>query len=344
MQRKITIIGTGYVGLTTALCLAYLGHKIICVDKDENKIKKLKKGIIPIYEPGLDELLKKYRRNIEFSINAKKAVENSEIIFIAVGTPSTKYGDIDMTYFKQAVREISNFLNDYKIIVNKSTVPVGTGEWAKKEIKKNYKGNFSIISNPEFLREGSAIKDFLDPDRIVIGLDNEKAKEIILDVYSSINAPKILTDIKSAEMIKYAANAFLATKISFINEIANICEKMGADVEKIAEGIGYDKRIGHGFLKAGIGYGGSCFPKDIEGLTKIAEDKKYNFHLLKAVSFVNENQKKIFIKKIKKILKKIKGETICIWGLSFKPNTDDIRKSPAIEIIPITFDKFNNFL
>jgi len=333
MQRKISVIGTGYVGLTTGACLAYLGHKVICVDKDKNKIQNLKKGIVPIYEPGLDEILETHKKNIEFTTNTKDAVKKSEAVFIAVGTPSKKDGDIDMTYFKQAIKEVAEVIDDYKVIVNKSTVPVGTGEWAKKEIKKYYKGDFSVVSNPEFLREGSAIKDFLEPDRVVLGVDNEKAKEVMLDIYSSIKVPKVVTDIKSAEMIKYAANAFLATKISFINEIANLCEKVGADVKKVAEGIGYDKRIGPKFLNAGIGYGGSCFPKDVDGLNKIAEEKKYNFHLLKAVSLVNKNQQKKFIQKIKNILKKIDGKTVGVWGLAFKPNTDDVRKSPAIEII-----------
>jgi len=334
MQRKISVIGTGYVGLTTGACLAYLGHSVICVDKDKNKIQNLKRGIVPIYEPGLDEILKTHKKNIEFTTNTKYAVENSEVVFIAVGTPSKRDGDIDMTYFKQAIREVAKALDGYKIIVNKSTVPVGTGEWAKREIKKYYNnGDFAIISNPEFLREGSAIKDFLEPDRVVIGVEDEKARQIILDIYSSIKAPKVVTDIKSAEMIKYAANAFLATKISFINEIANLCEKTGADVKKVAEGIGLDKRIGPKFLNAGIGYGGSCFPKDVDVLNKIAEQKKYKFHLLNAVALVNKNQQKKFFQKIKNTLKKIDGKTVCIWGLAFKPNTDDVRKSPAIEII-----------
>lgn len=333
MQRKITIIGTGYVGLTTGCCLAHLGHKVICVDKDKNKIQKLKKGIIPIYEPGLKEILEKYKKNIEFITDLKNAVEKSEALFICVGTPSKKDGSIDMSYYKGAIKEIANVLNNYKIIINKSTVPIGTGDYAKKEIKKYYKKDFSIISNPEFLKEGSALKDFLEPDRIVIGTESEKAGEIMLDIYSSIKAPKIITDIRSAELIKYASNAFLATKISFINEIANICEKVNGDVKKVAQGIGLDKRIGKSFLNAGIGYGGSCFPKDIDGLISIADYKGYDFKLLKAVSRVNYDQQENFIKKIKKILKKIKGNTVCIWGLAFKPNTDDVRKSPAIKII-----------
>jgi UDPglucose 6-dehydrogenase len=333
MKRNIVIIGTGYVGLTTGICFAYLGHKVICVDKDRGKIQKLKRGIVPIYEPGLEDILKRYRKNIKFTTNLKEGIEDSEVIFICVGTPSKENGDIDMTYFKQAVKEIAKALDGYRIIVNKSTVPVGTGEWAKNEIKKYYQGNFSIVSNPEFLKEGSALKDFLEPDRIVIGVEDEKAQEIMLDIYSSIKAPKVITDIKNAEMIKYAANAFLATKISFINEIANICERINGDVKKIAEGIGLDKRIGPKFLNAGIGYGGSCFPKDIEGLIKIADHKNYDCKLLKAVTKVNEYQQEVFIKKIKRILKKTKGNTIGIWGLAFKPNTDDVRKSPAIKII-----------
>ena len=333
MQRKIAIIGTGYVGLTTGVCFAYLGHKVICVDKDKAKIQKLKKGIIPIFEPGLDEILKKHQKNIDFTTNLKDAIKKSEVIFISIGTPSQKDGSIDLTCFEEAIKNIAKLLEGYKVIVNKSTVPVGMGNWTKREIKKYYKGDFSVVSNPEFLREGSALKDFLEPDRIVIGVEDDRAKKIMLDIYSSINAPKIITDIRSAELIKYAANAFLATKISFINEIANICERAGGDIKKVAEGIGYDRRIGRNFLNAGIGYGGSCFPKDIDGLIKMADHKKYNFKLLKAVSIVNKNQQKNFVRKIKKILKKIQGNTICIWGLSFKPNTDDVRKSPAIEII-----------
>jgi len=335
MKRKITIIGTGYVGLTAGVCFAYLGHKVICVDRNKTKIAELKKGKIPIYEAGLDEILKKHQKNIEFATNLEDAVKKSEIIFICVGTPSKKDGRIDLTQFKEAVRNISKSLERYKMIVNKSTVPVGTGDWTKKEIKKYYNGDFSVVSNPEFLREGSALKDFLEPDRIVIGVEDEKAKEIILDIYSLIKAPKIITDIRSAELIKYAANAFLATKISFINEIANICERVDGDVKEVSEGIGLDKRIGNSFLNAGIGYGGSCFPKDVDGLIKIADHKRYDFKLLKTVTKVNVNQQKNFVRKIKKILKKINGKTVGILGLTFKPNTDDVRKSPAIEIIKL---------
>ncbi len=330
---KIAIIGTGYVGLTTGVCLASLGHKVICVDKIENKIQQLKRGISPIYEPNVSQFLKKYKKNINFTKDLADAVLKSEVIFVAVGTPSKKDKSIDLSYVKQAIKEIAKQLNAYKIIVNKSTVPVGTGDWVKKEIKKYYKGNFSIVSNPEFLKEGSAIKDFLKPDRIIIGAEDKKSQQIMLNLYSKIDAPKIVTDIKSAELIKYAANAFLATKISFINEIANICDKLNADIKKVAQGIGYDKRIGKHFLNAGIGYGGSCFPKDIDGLISISSKHKYTFKLLNAVVEVNKQQQEEFIKKINSILKKIKGKTVCIWGLAFKPNTDDIRKSPAIKII-----------
>jgi len=333
MKRNITIIGTGYVGLTTGACFAYLGHKVLCFDKDEVKIERLKKKIVSIYEPGLEDFLKKYERNIKFTKNLNNAISKSEVVFITVGTPSKKNGSIDMMHFKESIKEVANRLDGYKVVVNKSTVPVGAGDWVKNEIKKHYNGDFSVISNPEFLKEGSAIKDFLEPDRIIIGVEDEKSKEIMLDIYSSIKTQKIITDIKSAELIKYTANAFLATKISFINEIANICERVGGDVKKVAEGIGADKRIGKDFLSAGIGYGGSCFPKDIDGLIKIADHKKYNFQILKAVMKVNKNQQKNFIRKIKQILKKINGDTICVWGLAFKPNTDDVRKSSAIEII-----------
>ena len=330
---NISVIGTGYVGLTTGIALASLGHKVICMDKDKSKIEKLKMGIIPIYEPGLEEFLNKYSSNIEFTFDLSETVEKSKVIFICVGTPSKEDGSIDMSYFKEAIADIAKLLNTYKVIVTKSTVPVGTGGWVREEISKHYKGEFSVVSNPEFLREGSALRDFLEPDRIVIGVEDERAREIMLELYSNINAPKLITDIKSAEMIKYAANAFLAMKISFINEIANICDRVGADVKKIAEGIGLDKRIGPYFLNAGIGYGGSCFPKDIDGLLMIANNHNYDFKLLKAVAEVNEYQQERFITKITNILRKENGNTVGIWGLAFKANTDDVRKSPALKII-----------
>jgi UDPglucose 6-dehydrogenase len=312
MQRKITIIGTGYVGLTTGACFAYLGHKVICVDRNKNRISELINGEIPIYEPGIKELLEKYKENIKYTDKIKGAIKDSEIIFVAVGTPSRKDGSIVMEYFKKAVKEIAENMTNYQVIVNKSTVPVGTGDWTEKEIKKYYKGPFSIVSNPEFLSEGTAIRNFLNPDRIIIGTEDKKAKEIMLDIYSSVDAPKLVVDVKSAELIKYASNAFLATKISFINEIANICEKTGGDITKIAEGIGMDKRIGPYFLKAGLGYGGSCFPKDVDGLLAISNSYEHNFELLRAVAEVNKRQQKKFVEKIKSILLKTKGDTVCV--------------------------------
>jgi len=295
---KISIIGTGYVGLTTGVALAYLGNNVICMDNDEEKINNLKRGIIPIYEPGLEELLNSVKNYVKFTSDMGYSVKESDVIFICVGTPSKEDGSIDMSYFREAVIEIAKFINRYKVIVNKSTVPVGTGDWVKKEIRKYYKGEISVVSNPEFLREGSALKDFLEPDRIVIGVEDERSKEIMLEIYSKIDAPKLVTDIRSAEMIKYAANAFLAMKISFINEIANICEKVGADVKEVAKGIGLDKRIGPYFLNAGIGYGGSCFPKDIDGLLMIANTHNYDFKLLKAVAEVNKYQQEKFVRRI----------------------------------------------
>lgn len=332
-KKKIAIIGAGYVGLTVSICLAKMGYNVICLDKNKNKIQKLKQGKVPIFEPGLDKLLIKNKRKIKFTTDLKRAVEQSKIIFICVDTPPKKDGGVNLSNFKKVVKKIAKLLNGYKVIVIKSTVPVGTSLWTKKEIKKYYQKNFSVVSNPEFLREGSAIQDFLKPDRIVLGVEDERAKKVMLDIYSSIQAPKIITDLKNAEMIKYTANAFLATKISFINEIANLCEKVGADIKQIAQGVGLDKRIGPYFLRAGIGYGGSCFPKDIEGLKSIGDRHRYKLKLLNAVIEVNNNQQKIFIKKIRETLKKIRGKTIGIWGLAFKPLTDDIRKSPAIAIV-----------
>jgi UDPglucose 6-dehydrogenase len=331
-QENIAVIGAGYVGITVGVCFASLGYKVVLIDKDRKKISALKNKKSPIFEPGLEELLRKYYKNLSFKKNIKNIISSS-IVFICVGTPQDNQGRADLSAYKSVIQAIAKNLIEYKIIVNKSTVPVGTGNWTIKEIKKKYKGSFAIVSNPEFLREGSAINDFLNPDRIVIGTNNSKAAKTMLSIYRQIKAPKIITDIKSAEIIKYAANAFLGTKISFINEIANICELIGADINKVAQGIGSDKRIGSKFLKAGIGYGGSCFPKDISALVKTAQDKRYTFKLLRAVISVNRKQKNRFLKKIIKTLEKNRGKKIAILGLSFKPGTDDIRKSPAIEII-----------
>jgi UDPglucose 6-dehydrogenase len=332
---RVGIIGCGYVGLTTGVCLAELGHRVVCVDNDEEKIKKLLSGTLPIYEPGLDKLIKKNKNKIKFSTNIKDAVVNNEIIFICVGTPSNPNGSPDLSYVENVAREIAKYLDSYKIIVEKSTVPVETADWIKKTIERYKKNNveFDVVSNPEFLREGTAVQDFLYPDRIVIGVESEKAKKSMLKLYQKIKSPKIVVDTKSAELIKHASNSFLATKISFINAVSNICELSGADVEKVALGIGLDKRIGKDFLKAGIGYGGSCFPKDVDAFIWISEKLGYDFSLLKEVKKINERQRELFIKKIEDTLWTLKDKTIGILGLSFKPNTDDIREAPSIYII-----------
>jgi len=332
-SKKIAIIGAGYVGLTTGVCLASLGHSVICLDNDQDKIEKLKKGVIPIYEPGLAELLKAHQNNIVFTNNLSEAVHRAGVIFLAVGTPSQEDGSVDLSYFQQAVVEVAQNMNGYKVLVDKSTVPPGTANWVKKEVKKYYQGEFAVVSNPEFLREGTAIDDFLKPDRVVIGVDEEKAKEIMLDIYLAVDAPKFATTAQSAELIKYAANSFLAMKISFINEIANICEKTGSDVVEVAKGIGLDSRIGHKFLQAGVGFGGSCFSKDVAGLIHTALVNNYQPRILEAVMAVNKSQQDIFCEKIKAVLAQNQGRAVGVWGLAFKPNTDDIRYSPAIAVI-----------
>ena len=334
---KIAVIGVGYVGLGTAAVFAELGNDVIGADIDKNKISSLNKGIMPIYEPGLKELVDRNisKKRLRFTSDNKEAIRHADIIFICVGTPPKATGETDLKYIKKAALEIAKTIDSYKIIVHKSTVPVETGEQVKNIIRKNIKKNveFDVVSNPEFLREGSAVHDFMQPDRIVVGCESEKAKKIMEELYSPLKAPIIFTDIKSAEIIKHASNSFLATKISFINAIANICELSGADVEKVAEGMGLDKRIGRSFLNAGIGYGGFCFPKDAEAFIRISEKFGYDFRLLKAAQEINNNQKKHFVKKIEKSLWIVKGKTIGVLGLAFKPNTDDMRFAPSIEII-----------
>jgi len=332
---KIAVAGAGYVGLVTAACFAELGNNVVCVDIDKEKIKNLNGGIIPIYEPGLEELIIKNKKNLHFSSDLKGAIKSSEIIFICVGTPPKKNGEADLSSVENVARVIAEVMDSYKIIVEKSTVPVETGEKVAKSIKayNKHKMDFDVVSNPEFLREGSAINDFMNPDRIVIGTESEKAKDIMKKLYEPLKSPIIFTDIKSAEMIKHASNSFLAAKISFINAIANICEATGADVEKVAEGMGYDKRIGRNFLDAGLGYGGFCFPKDAEAFIKISEKLGYDFRLLKEVQEINSVQRKNFVKKIEKALWVVKNKTIGVLGLAFKPNTDDMRFAPSIDII-----------
>lgn len=334
---NISVIGAGHVGLVTASCLAELGHKVCCMDNNSQKIELIKSGKIPIYEPGLEELVAKNvaRGKLVFTASMEEAVSHGEVIFIAVGTPPRENGEADLSYVENVAREIAQLMDSYKLIVEKSTVPVETGEKVKNTINLYIKRElpFDVASNPEFLREGSAIHDFMKPDRIVIGVDSDRAKKILTDIYEPLNAPIIITDIKSAEIIKHASNSFLAMKISFINAISRICEKVGADVEKVAEGIGLDKRIGREFLNAGIGFGGSCFPKDLDAFIHIAENLGYDFRLLKEVRKINEEQKKLAVQKIKDVLWIIKGKKIAVWGGAFKPNTDDIRCAPAIDII-----------
>jgi len=337
-KDKIAVIGTGYVGLVSGVCFADLGNEVICIDKNKEKIEKLKKGIIPIYEPGLEEMVKRNVKQgrLSFNVDLGRSIQNATIIFICVGTPSTKNGKPELFYIKAVAQEIGRNIREPKIIVTKSTVPTGAGKnLVAKIISKYWKGDFEIASNPEFLREGTAISDFLNPDRIVIGVNSPKAGKALLELYEKIDCPKIITTLESAEMIKYASNAFLATKISFINEIANICEKSGADVEEVAIGMGLDKRIGKHFLKSGLGYGGSCLPKDIRALRHLAGANGYRSRLLESAIGINNYQKKQIVEKIKNLFsgKGIEDKTIAVLGLAFKDNTDDIRDSAAIDIV-----------
>lgn len=355
---KITVIGTGYVGLVSGVCFSELGNEVICTDKIEAKIDLLNSGEVPIYEPGLQSLVVSNMEagNLSFTTDLDSSVKQSDMIIIAVGTPSLPNGQANLNYIEQAAKEIGQAMNGYKVIVTKSTVPVGTNEKIRGIIAQYTKEPFDIASVPEFLREGTAVQDTLHPDRIIIGTDSKRAEEQLVELHKTLTNNIIVTDVRSAEMIKYASNAFLATKISFINEIANICEKVGADVTKVAHGMGYDKRIGSSFLKAGIGYGGSCFPKDTQALIQIAGQMDYDFKLLRSVVEVNHEQRYNVIRKLESVLGELKGATIGIWGLAFKPETDDVRDSPAFEIIaaleergaivkaydPIATDNFKN--
>lgn len=334
---NICIIGAGYVGLVTGTCFADLGHKVICIDNDRKKIDALKKLKIPFYEKGLEDIV---RRNVKakrlsFSSSIREGVKKSVVIFICVGTPPKPNGEADLSSVEHVAKEIAKNMPSYRLIVEKSTVPVETGDWVKHTIKLSVRKNvkFDVASNPEFLKEGSAIEDFLHPDRIVIGIESKKAKDILLELYREVDAEVVVTDIKSAELIKHASNSFLATKISFINSVANICERTGADITKVAYGMGLDSRIGRGFLKSGIGYGGSCFPKDVDAFVHISGKLGYDFGILKAARKVNEEQKAHFIRKIEETLWIVEDKTIGILGLSFKPNTDDIRSAPSIDIV-----------
>ena len=345
---QLCIIGTGYVGLITGACLSEMGNYVICVDNDEEKLKKLKNGITPLYEPGLEELIlaNVSEGRLEFTNDLNYAVKKSIACFIAVGTPSGDDGSCDLSFVLSVANYIGKAMrecNEYKIIVDKSTVPVGTHKLVEEEIKKNYKGEFDVVSNPEFLKQGAAVDDFLKPDRVVIGSDSEKAIDIMREIYNPFTRtgnPIIIMDIKSAEMTKYAANAFLATKISFANEMANISEKVGANADLVRIGMSSDKRIGNQFLFHGLGYGGSCFPKDVQALIKTASDFGIDSDLLKATHKVNVNQRKNFVNKILKHYNNdIKNKIFAVWGLAFKPRTNDMRESPAITIINMLLDK-----
>lgn len=336
---NIAVIGTGYVGLVAGACLADMGNNVICVDNDKEKINTLNKGTMPIYEPALEEIVKTNakEKRLSFSSDIDYAVKNSQVCFIAVGTPQSSDGSCDLNYVLNVAKQIAKSMNGYKVIVDKSTVPVGTAQQVAETIKQHTTFDFDVVSNPEFLKQGNAVEDFLRPDRVIIGSNSQKATAIMQDIYAPFFRTGnriVVMDVKSAEMTKYAANSFLATKISFMNEIANLCEKIGADVEMVRIGISTDSRIGNKFLFAGLGYGGSCLPKDVEALIKTGEENNVEMSVVKAVDKVNKKQRMLFVEKIKKHFNNnLKNLTIAVWGLSFKPKTDDMRQAPAITII-----------
>ena len=334
---EIAIVGSGYVGLVTGACFAEVGHHVICVDNDDRKIKALQSGIIPIYEPGLDDLVHRNvaARRLRFTNSIEEGVDNSQVIFIAVPTPPQSDGSVDLTYIERVAREIASVLKGYRVIVDKSTVPVKTGEKVADTIRRYNKVGveFDVVSNPEFLREGSAVDDLMHPDRIVIGANSDRALALMSKIYEPFMAPVMVTDINSAELIKHAANSFLALKISYINAISAICEATGADVDKVADGIGADKRIGRSFLNAGLGYGGSCFPKDIAAFIAISDQLGTPFNLLKEVQRINQAQRERFVKKLRDSLWVLKEKRLAVWGLTFKPDTDDVRSSVAVELV-----------
>lgn len=334
---KIGIIGSGYVGLVTGACFAHLGNTVICIDKDKRKVDMLKKGKVPIYEPGLSEMITQNvkEKRLSFSTSIAQAVSKAEILFICVNTPEKPNGEADLSYVENVSQSIAQHMNGYKIIVEKSTVPVQTGEWVSKTIKNNRKSraSYDVASNPEFLREGSAIQDFLKPDRVVLGVSSQKAAKVLRQLYEPLKAPIVVTDIKSAELIKHASNSFLATKISFINCVSRVCDAVGADVEQVAKGMGLDPRIGPSFLKAGIGFGGHCFPKDLAAFAHMSEKLGSNFDMLHEVLKVNEDQKLYFVRKVEEKLWNLKNKTLGVLGLAFKADTDDLRYAPSVTII-----------
>ena len=343
---KIAVIGTGYVGLVTGACFSEFGVEVTCVDVDESKIEKLKQGIIPIYEPGLDQIVEKNERDgrLHFTTDLTAAIREARVVIFAVGTPAKEDGSPDMSYYEQAAKEVAAAIEGYTVLVTKSTVPVGTGKWLKEFVAANLKTetDFGVASNPEFLREGAAIQDFMRPDRVVIGSNEPKAIAVMKDLYRPlylIETPIVITSLEAAELIKYAANAFLATKITFINEIANLCDAIGCDVHDVARGMGMDNRIGRKFLHPGPGYGGSCFPKDTRALTTVADKFNVETRIVDAVIDANDRQRDAMIPKIEKLVGDLNGKRIGVLGLSFKPETDDMRESPAIDIVHSLIEK-----
>jgi len=341
-MKRIAVIGVGYVGLVTGTCLADLGNHVICVDINEEKIEGLKQGKVPIYELGLEELVTRNCQagRLRFTTSYREGLADAEFVFIAVGTPQGVDGEADLRYVRMAARSIAEVMDHPMIVVNKSTVPVGTGDWVADIVhdEMNNDAAFSVVSNPEFLREGSAISDFMRPDRVVLGSLNREAAEKVAQLYLPLRTTIMITDLRTAEMIKYASNAFLATRISFINEIANVCEALGADVSEVALGMGYDKRIGHAFLDAGLGYGGSCFPKDVKALAYMAESTGRHPQLLHAVMDINTDQRREVVRKLDEALDGLRGKTVGLLGLAFKPNTDDMRSAPSVYVARMLLD------
>jgi UDPglucose 6-dehydrogenase len=335
---RIAVVGAGYVGLVAGACFAESGNDVVCVDNNQTKVRLLRRGKVPIYEPGLEELVRRNRaeKRLTFTTTLAKAVRDSSVIFIAVGTPQGEDGSADVKYVLEVARQIARAMNGYKVIVDKSTVPVGTSERVREVVRRETTHPFSVVSNPEFLKQGAAIDDFLKPDRVVIGAEDPRAQELMLELYEPFTrtgAPIMMMDCASAELAKYAANAMLATRISFMNEMANVCELVGADVDHVRRAIGADKRIGNSFLFPGVGYGGSCFPKDVQAMKRFAADKDYAFRILDAVEEVNTFQKTKLAAQMKKHFGTLKGKTIGLWGLAFKPRTDDMREAPAIPLV-----------
>jgi UDPglucose 6-dehydrogenase len=342
-MRNITVIGVGYVGLVTGTCFADLGNRMVCLDIQEERIANLKKGILPIYEPGLEEMVARNVKagRLSFTTLYAEGIQDAEFVFIAVGTPSDVDGEADLQYVRAAAESIAEVMDHPLVIVNKSTVPVGTGDWVADIIKAKQKTPvpFSVVSCPEFLREGSAISDFMNPDRIVLGSLDREAAERVAHLHLPLRTTLVVTDLRTAEMIKYASNAFLATKISFINEIATICEALGADVKEVAAGMGFDKRIGRHFLDAGLGWGGSCFPKDVKALAHMALEQGRHPQLLRAVMDINADQRREVVAKLKSVLGDLHGKTVALLGLAFKPNTDDMRDAPSTDIAAMLLSK-----